>query len=63
MRYYIQSAFALPDQEKMDQEQASLIKISDSFKKRSGRRYMFEMLHPVGSLKNVVIRKKGVRWS
>ena len=33
MRYYIQSAFALPDQEKMDQEQASLIKISDSFKK------------------------------
>ena len=32
-RYYIQSAFALPDQEKMNQEQASLIKISDSFKK------------------------------
>ena len=32
-RYYIQSAFALPDQEKMDQEQAPLIKISDSFKK------------------------------
>ena len=32
-RYYIQSAFALPDQEKMDQEQASLVKISDSFKK------------------------------
>ena len=32
-RYYIQSAFALPDQEKMDREQASLIKISDSFKK------------------------------
>ena len=32
-RYYIQSAFALSDQEKMDQEQASLIKISDSFKK------------------------------
>ena len=32
-RYYIQSAFALPDQENMDQEQASLIKISDSFKK------------------------------
>ena len=26
-RYYIQSAFALPDQEKMDQEQASLVKI------------------------------------
>ena len=42
-RYYIQSAFALHDQEKMDQEQASLIKISDSFKKRSGQRYMFEM--------------------
>ena len=32
-RYYIQSAFALPDKEKMDQEQASLIKISASFKK------------------------------
>ena len=32
-RYYIQSAFALPDQEKMNQERASLIKISDSFKK------------------------------
>ena len=32
-RYYIQSAFAVPDQEKMNQEQASLIKISDSFKK------------------------------
>ena len=32
-RYYIQSAIALPDQENMDQEQASLIKISDSFKK------------------------------
>ena len=32
-RYYIQSAFALSDQEKMDQEQASLIKISDSFNK------------------------------
>ena len=32
-RYYIQSAFALPDREKMDQEQASLVKISDSFKK------------------------------
>lgn len=33
MRYYIQSAFALPNQEKVEQEQASLIKISDSFKK------------------------------
>ena len=32
-RYYIQSAFALPDQEKLDQEQASLVRISDSFKK------------------------------
>jgi len=32
-RYYIQSAYALPDKEKMDQEQASLVKISDSFKK------------------------------
>lgn len=32
-RYYIQSAFALPDIEKMEQEQASLIKIPDSFKK------------------------------
>ncbi len=32
-RYYIQSAFALPTQEKIDQEQASLNKIPDSFKK------------------------------
>lgn len=32
-RYYIQSAFALPNQEKVEQEQASLIKIPDSFKK------------------------------
>lgn len=32
-RYYIQSAYALPDKEKMEQEQASLIKIPDSFKK------------------------------
>ncbi|MBR2677307.1 MAG: ATP-binding protein [Solobacterium sp.] len=32
-RYYIQSALALPTQEKIDQEQASLIKIPDSFKK------------------------------
>lgn len=32
-RYYIQSAYALPDKEKMDQEQESLIKIPDSFKK------------------------------
>lgn len=32
-RFYIQSAFALPNQGKMEQEQASLIKIQDSFKK------------------------------
>ncbi len=32
-RYYIQSAFAIPDQSKMNQEQASLIRIDDSFKK------------------------------
>ena len=32
-RYYIQSAFALPNQEKIDQEQASLLRIADSFKK------------------------------
>ena len=32
-RYYIQSACALPTQEKIDQEQASLIRIPDSFKK------------------------------
>lgn len=32
-RYYIQSAYALPDQEKINQEQASLIRVSDSFKK------------------------------
>ena len=32
-RYYIQSAFALPDREKVEQEQASLVKIPDSFKK------------------------------
>ena len=32
-RFYIQSAFALPNQEKIEQEQASLIKIRDSFKK------------------------------
>lgn len=32
-RYYIQSAFAIPNKEKMDQEQNSLIKIDDSFKK------------------------------
>ena len=32
-RYYIQSAFALPDQEKREQELASLKRINDSFKK------------------------------
>ena len=32
-RYYIQSAFSLPNAEKMEQEQASLDRIDDSFKK------------------------------
>lgn len=32
-RYYIQSAYALPDEDKINQEQASLIRIPDSFKK------------------------------
>ena len=32
-RYYIQSAFPLPDREKFEQEQAPLVKIPDSFKK------------------------------
>ncbi len=32
-RYYIQSALAMPTQEKIEQESASLLKISDSFKK------------------------------
>lgn len=32
-RYYIQSAYSLPDAEKMKQEKASLINVSDSFKK------------------------------
>ena len=32
-RYYIQSAFAIPNKEKMEQEQRSLINIDDSFKK------------------------------
>lgn len=32
-RYYIQSAYDLPNKEKVDQEQASLIKVNDSFKK------------------------------
>ncbi len=32
-RYYIQSAFAIPDEEKLKQESASLLRINDSFKK------------------------------
>ncbi len=32
-RYYIQSAFAIPDEKKMNQEKNSLIRIGDSFKK------------------------------
>ena len=32
-RYYIQSAFSIPDKEKMDQEKKSLIHIGDFFKK------------------------------
>ena len=32
-RYYIQSAYALPDEAKREQELASLKRISDSFKK------------------------------
>jgi predicted AAA+ superfamily ATPase len=32
-RYYLQSAFAVSDQEKLDQEQESLVHIPDSFKK------------------------------
>lgn len=32
-RYYLQSAFAIPNHEKMAQEQASLIRVPDSFKK------------------------------
>ena len=32
-RYYIQSAFSIPDEEKMKQEQASLLRTSDEFKK------------------------------
>lgn len=32
-RYYIQSAFAMPDEEKLRQETASLLRIDDSFKK------------------------------
>lgn len=32
-RYYVQSAFAIPDSEKMRQESSSLLRIDDSFKK------------------------------
>lgn len=32
-KYYIQSAFAMPDEEKRKQEMASLLRIGDSFKK------------------------------
>jgi predicted AAA+ superfamily ATPase len=32
-RYYLQSAFRMPDQEKMEQEKRSLKQINDSFKK------------------------------
>lgn len=32
-RYYIQSAFSIPDREKMEQESNSLLRIDDSFKK------------------------------
>ena len=32
-RMYIQSAYALPDKQKMDQEQASLLNVPDGFKK------------------------------
>lgn len=32
-RYYIQSAYSLPDAEKMKQEKTSLVNVSDSFKK------------------------------
>lgn len=32
-RYYVQSAFSIPDREKMEQESNSLLRIDDSFKK------------------------------
>ena len=32
-RYYIQSAFSIPTQEKREQERASLVGVKDSFKK------------------------------
>lgn len=41
-RLYIQSAYALPDKEKVDQEQASLLNVNDSFRKViiAGDRYI-----------------------
>lgn len=41
-RLYIQSAYALPDKEKIDQEQASLLNVNDSFRKViiAGDRYI-----------------------
>ena len=41
-RLYIQSAYALPSQEKMDQEQASLLRVKDGFQKVivAGDRYI-----------------------
>ena len=32
-RYYIQSAFAMPDEQKQKQEKMSLLQVKDSFKK------------------------------
>ena len=32
-KYYLQSAFSLPDEEKIKQEKASLLNVNDSFKK------------------------------
>lgn len=32
-RYYVQSAYAIPDRNKMEQEQESLVRVPDSFKK------------------------------
>lgn len=33
LRYYIQSSFAIPDSDKMRQEEGSFLRINDSFKK------------------------------
>lgn len=38
-RYYIQSAYALPDAEKIKQEKNSLINIDDSFKYRNTKEF------------------------